>query len=48
MVVHFAMLSLWRGLQLQRMQHPAHIALQRGIDHLVLRHPAFALEGGWR
>ena len=30
------------------MQGAAHMALERGIDHLMLRHPAFALEGGRR
>ena len=38
-------LVLRRGLQLQRMQDAAHMALQRGIDHLMLLHAALALEG---
>ena len=28
------------------MQHAAHIALERGINHLVLLHARLALEGG--
>ncbi len=33
------------GLQRQRVQHAAHIALQRLVDHLVLLHAALAAEG---
>ena len=38
-------LPLRNRLQLQRVQHPAHITLERGIDHLVLGDAAFAVEG---
>src|SRR3569832_1523606 len=34
--------------QLQGVQHTAHVALESGIDHLVLLHPALALEGARR
>src|SRR3954453_19498116 len=38
-------LTLWRsGLQRQRVQFPAHFALERLVDELVLLHPRFALE----
>ncbi|CAH1664179.1 hypothetical protein CHELA20_52450 [Hyphomicrobiales bacterium] len=35
-----------RGRQRKGVQHPAHAALKRGIDHLMLLQAAFALEGG--
>ena len=38
--------TLRRGLQRQRVQHAAHAALERVIDHLVLLHAGLALEGG--